>query len=103
MHSSHPKLRFLCPFGEQEAYEAEARGYWGHSLVELDGGVVPVVFYDPVRLQQDLEEETKAGRPFIAEPGLVVVESVTLVNMQFAVQTLYEEKFFDDFIRKPNP
>ena len=36
------------------------------------------MFYDPVRLQQDLEEEVKAGRPLIAEPGMIVIPEITL-------------------------
>jgi hypothetical protein len=56
-----------------------------------------VFFYDAVRLAQDLEEEAKAGRPFIAEPGLIVLERVTLANMEKAVRELYAQGFFDAF------
>ena len=98
MTGSKSILSFRCPFGEREAYEAEARGYLGHAVVELETGQVPVVFYDVVRLQQDLEEEGAAGRAFLAEPGLIVVESVTKTNMEAAVARLHEESFFDSFL-----
>lgn len=99
MHeSSIPKLVFTHPFDEREAFEAEARGYLGHVIVELaDGARIPVVFYEPVRLGQDLEEEAKFGNPFIAEPGMIVVEAITLDNMEEAVGKLFQEGFFDSF------
>ena len=96
--SLDPKLTFTHPFGDREAYEAEARGYLGYAVVELStGGRIPVVFYDPVRLQQDFEEEVSTGTPFLAEPGMIVVESVTLANMENAVQGLFKSRFFDSF------
>jgi hypothetical protein len=55
----------------------------------------PVFFYDTVRLSQDLEEETKSGRPFIAEKGMIVVNDVTLANMMGAIRWLAKHGFFD--------
>ena len=93
-----PKLTFALPFGDREAYEAEARGYLNYAVVEVPTGKrIPVVFYDPIRLQQDLEEEISAGTPFLAEPGIIVVENVTLDNMERAVQGLFKSGFFDSF------
>ena len=89
-------LVFEFEFDEKTAFEAEARGYWGHSKVRLeDGSLCPVVFYDPVRLAQDLEEESLQGRPFLAEKGLIVVKDVTLANMRRAVEELNKEGFFE--------
>ncbi|MCB9742632.1 MAG: hypothetical protein H6740_08535 [Alphaproteobacteria bacterium] len=99
-----PKLKFSRPLDEREAYEAEARGYLAFAYAELDGGgTVPLVFYDAVRLAQDLEEEAKWGHPFIADPGLVVLESVTLENMEIAVQMLNEEGYFSHFLASGGP
>ncbi len=92
-----PKLVFTHPFGEREAYEAEARGYLGYAAVELNGCRIPVVFYDPVRLQQDLEEEAVSGNAFIAEPGMIVVTAVTKENMESAVTKLFKEGYFNSF------
>ena len=90
-----PKLRFSYPFDERTAVEAENRGYWGHSFVELPNGEAqPVVFYDAIRLAQDLEEEAAQGRPFIAERGLIVLQTVTLHNMSVAVERLASDGFF---------
>lgn len=90
------KLCFDYEFSTQIAAETAIRGYWGHAHVELANGTKhPVVFYDAVRLAQDLEEEASQGRPFIAENGLIVLESITLENMESAVSTLVKEGFFD--------
>ncbi len=63
MAAAHfPRLVFKYPFDEAAAYDAEARGYLAYSSVELSNGTrYPVVFYDPVRLQQDLEVEVVEG------------------------------------------
>jgi len=90
------RLVFTQPFTSVEEQEAKDRGYLSHVLAELeDGSLYPVFFYDFVRLQQDLEEEAKQGRPFIADPGMIVLPEVTLVAMQAVVRTLSEEGYFD--------
>lgn len=90
-----PRLVFECGFNEQDAYEAEGRGYLSHVAVDLgDGGLYPVVFYDAVRLQQDIDEEAKCGTPYLAAPGMIVLAKVTLENMQKAVLELCRGGFF---------
>lgn len=100
MTEDAPKLVFESyEFDERTAYEAVARGYLGNVQVELpNGSRYPVLFYDPVRLQQDLETEVdELGNPFISDPGMIVVTSVTLENMQKAVSKLYQERYFSYF------
>jgi hypothetical protein len=95
-----PKLGFAHPFDAAAAYESEARGYLAYAFVEFDDGSrCPVVFYDPVRLQQDLEVEMSEGRAFIAEPGMIVLPEITLVRMQEAVAYLYKQGYFASFRR----
>jgi hypothetical protein len=97
--NSFPKLAFTYPFDHAAAYDAESRGYVGYAFVELgNGGRYPVVFYDPIRLQQDLEVEVSEGRAFIAEPGMIVVPEVTLARMQDAIVRLYQNGFFDSLV-----
>jgi hypothetical protein len=92
---SFPYLHFDIPFDARAAFEAEARGYWGHCTVELaDGSMHPVAFYDAIRLGQDLDEECRQGRPFLAEKGLIVLQEVTKENMERAVTALAKEGFF---------
>ena len=93
--SSAIKLVFAREFSEREAFEARDRGYLSHVLVEIDGEhLYPVVFYDPIRLQQDLELSAKHGRAFIADPGMIVLADITIEAMQEAVQRLWQEGFF---------
>ena len=97
-----PRLVFKYPFDEAAAYDAEARGYLAYAVVELNNGTrYPVVFYDPVRLQQDLEVEAREGRAFIAEPGMIVVPEVTLARMQDAIDRLSQDGFFDSLRSEP--
>ena len=94
-----PRLTFAREFSEKDAFEAQSRGYLSHVMVELDEGrLYPLFFYNVVRLQQDLEESIKHGRPFVADPGMIVVEEITREAMQHAVDQLSREGFFDHLI-----
>ena len=70
-------------YDARSAFETPLRGYLEGATIRLaDGSRYSVFFYDPVRLGQDLEEETKWDRPFIAEPNLIVLPEVTEVTMR---------------------
>jgi hypothetical protein len=47
----------------------------------------PLIFYDPFRLQQEMNDELER-RSFFFEPNLLVIPSVTRENMQQAVDDL---------------
>jgi hypothetical protein len=90
-------VRFVFPSGpsELDEFEAQMRGYRSNIWVELSDGTKHLVtFFDPVRLRQELEQEIKGGRPFIGEPGLIVLAEVTLENMETAARILTSEGFF---------
>jgi hypothetical protein len=90
------KLVFEGGFSERDQFEARARGYRSHVVAQfVSGEQYPLVFYDPVRLKQDLEDEGNGHTPVIAEPGLVVIPEVTLEMMEGATQRLVDEGFFD--------
>jgi hypothetical protein len=91
----YPRLHFDYDYDDRLAEEARARGHLGGVVVELaDGTTHDVFFYDAVRLAQDLEEETRLGRPFVAEKGMIVLNDITLDNMRFAVSALVSQGFF---------
>lgn len=93
---NYPQLLFETPFDERAQDEAAARGYLSHVKVrQSDGRTYSVVFYDCVRLQQDLEYEVEVGRMCIAELGMIVVPEITLDNIRTAVETLSDEGYFD--------
>jgi hypothetical protein len=90
------KLRFAREFTEQDAEEAQSRGYLSHVFVELDEGeLYPVFFYDLTRLQQDMAENIRAGHPFLADPGMIIVPQISPQAMKDVVDRLNEEGFFD--------
>ena len=91
------ELCFKYEFDDRAAFDAEARGYLGDvTLCDGAGRYYALAFYDAVRLSQDLEEETKQHRPFIAEPGLIVVSDVTLDVIRLTLRQLYDSGFFHD-------
>jgi hypothetical protein len=78
-----------------ELYESEItmKGYCSDVQVTLpDNSNYRVCFYDPVRLGQDLESEG-----YIGEPGLIVINEVTIISMEKAVFQLWLDGFFDKF------
>jgi len=93
------KLVFMPEMDERSLAEARDRGYLSHVFVEIDGiQLIPLFFYDPVRLQQDMQSEAENGRPFIAYPGMIVIPEVTRQAMQQAIENLLQEGYFDYFV-----
>lgn len=89
------RVRFPDWYDELAELEAEHKGWLQGVEVELgDGSRYPVLFYDPVRLAQDLEEEAKWDRPFVAEPGMVVVPAVTRAAISQAAERLAASGYF---------
>jgi hypothetical protein len=83
-------------YDERAAFEAPAKGYLRDVEVHLeDGSRYKLFFIDPVRLQQDLEEETRCGRPYYAEPGMVIVPEVTTESIRSVATALWREGFFN--------
>lgn len=76
-------------------YETPLKGYLSDVEVRLvDGSCYQVYFIDPVRLQQTLEEDAASGRPYYAEPGMIVLPEVTTQAIQQAVHGLLRDGFF---------
>jgi hypothetical protein len=94
----HAKLVFDDSFTERDEAEMSLRGYCSAASVELgDGRRCPVVFYDPVRLQQTIEADLRSGRACFAEPALIIVSEVTRKRMEAAVADLSGEDFFSAY------
>jgi hypothetical protein len=82
------KIQFSKFVGDRGILEAEARGVLqGVYLVFDDGRKIPVVFYDTARLWQDMHEDIQRRSCFVVG-AIVVVESVTLENMEKAAQNI---------------
>lgn len=73
--------------------EIKMKGYCNGSYVILPGSTkFKVIFYDPIRLAQDIIDEG-----YIAHPGLIVINEVTIENMEMAVYGLWLDGFFESF------
>jgi hypothetical protein len=90
-----PVVQFPPWFDQRCEREMPARGYLSDVTVKGENGnVFRVYFIDPVRLRQTLEDDAIAGKPFIAEPGMIVIPEVTVDAIQKAVAGLWREGFF---------
>ena len=87
-------------FAEYE-YEYEAKGYLAGARILRGGEHAQVVFYDPVRLAQDIEDELAAGN-CPAYPNLVVVPEITKQSITRAVESLAESDFAE-LVFRPTP
>ena len=98
-NSIPPNIIIEHGFNERDQFEAKAKGYLSHVVVEVsDGRKYSVTFYDVTRLQQDLEYEVTTGRMCIAEVGMIVLPEVTLTNITLATTKLSAEGFFERLI-----
>jgi hypothetical protein len=104
MSASEPVLSFTCDFDDLTAWEVEQKGWFECAVVTLPGGLqVPVSFWDPVRLKQDLENALKGGNVCLAEPALIIVPSVTREYMERAVGELFRNGYFDRLLALGRP
>lgn len=89
------RVVFPDGFDERAAFEAPSKGWLSAQVEMKDGRSYYVYFTDPVRLQQDLDENVQLGKAYLAEPGLVVLPEVTVEAVQETVRALCAEGFFD--------
>jgi hypothetical protein len=90
------EYQVLFPPWYDERWEAEApaKGFLPGVQVAVGGRRYSFYFIDPSRLQQTLEDDQAAGRPYYAEPGLVVVPEVSTEAIRQAVAGLVRDGFF---------
>ncbi len=92
--SNSPRVIWPDGFDEQARFEMPFKG-WLSAYVELEEGWrYPVHFSDPIRLQQDLDQELQIGKPYFAVPGLIILPEVTIEVIEQAVQMLWQQGFF---------
>lgn len=72
---------------EDYAWEVEAKGVFWDARIVLGSLDLPVTFYDPARLAQDVQEDVKVQRSF-AVRNLIVVGRLTIEEMTAAVAAL---------------
>jgi hypothetical protein len=79
-------LTFPEDFHEYES-EATSKGWFGNARLIFSEKVYPLIFYDPARLGQTIEDELQRECAFI-ERNLIIVRSVTRANMERAAELL---------------
>lgn len=72
---------------DQEAAVIEAKGWFGEAMLRASGKSFQLVFYDPVRLSQEIADDVGRGQ-FFFEKNLVVVGALTRAKMEQAVAAL---------------
>ena len=88
----------IFPLGFDARWEAEMtdNGYFSDVVIRFDNGSrYRVNFIDVVRLGQDLESEVESGSSYLAEPGMIVVPSVTAESIKKSVDGLVRQGYFD--------
>lgn len=70
-------------FDDFVGFEVESKGYLD-AAVRVGDSLISVTFYDPTRLRQDIDADIEAGLLFTLK-RLLVIELVTVENMQWAV------------------
>ena len=93
------KLEFPAGFDERAVFEHEAKGWLPGVVVTAEGVRFELLFYDPVRLAQDVEEELRHA-PFVFESNLVVIPSVTVENMARATEGIFAGESVSDLRRR---
>jgi hypothetical protein len=74
---------------EGYAWELEPKGWFNEARLEFQGRLYRLMFYDPTRLSQDIDDELQRGGVFF-EPNLVVVPTVNRQNMEKAAAQLVQ-------------
>ena len=93
---TEPILIFSCDFDRLTELDVEQKGWFEQAAVVLpNGSVIPLSFWDPVRLAQELEFGQRHGKTYFSEPGLIVVPRVNREYMERAVLCLFKEGYFE--------
>lgn len=84
-------------FDDLVEWEVEKKGWFSEARLVLSETQYRLSFYDPVRLSQDIESEIQS-REFFFEPNLIVVPSVTRVDMEKSIEFLMRSGGIDSFV-----
>lgn len=80
---------------ERAFYEAELKGYLLDIQIVIDNKSYFLSVYSMTRLYQDFEEEYNNYGYYIPDKNLVIVNSVTKVEIENIIKKLLEEGYFN--------
>lgn len=81
-------LSLPADFSDYE-WEVTAKGWFSEARLVVSGKSYCLTFYDPARLGQDIKDELESAGVFFGS-NLVIVRSVTRVNMERAAEWLIQ-------------
>lgn len=82
-------------FDARAEYEAEQRGLLDYVKVRFEAGATySVCFFTPSRIAVGLDFIREGGEACMADPGMIVVPTVTRGEMEKAVQYLTSSNYF---------
>ena len=91
-----PQLVFSVDFDERTAEEVLQKGWFRAAFALMPNGArVPLAFFDPVRLRQEIDAALHSGSSCFAEVCLIVVPEITKECMEAALRELYGSRFFE--------
>lgn len=89
-------LFFSIELDDRAVWEIELKGWFEGASAKLSTGRdIPLSFWDPIRLQQEVTAAFASGKHCFTEPMLVILPSVTPQNMKQAIEELSKQGFFD--------
>ena len=88
-----PMLTFPLGFNERDEWEMERKGFVYAFLEFKDGRKYSVMFIDPVRLHQDIQDTLQSGSSYYFERNMVVVTDVTMGGIQNVIPDLIRNGF----------
>jgi hypothetical protein len=79
---------------EATAVDVQNKGWYEQAKLQKDdGSLVPLSFWDPVRLRQEFEADFAAGRKYFTERNLIILPKLT----EEAIRTTIDELLATDF------
>jgi hypothetical protein len=88
-----PMLTFPLGFNERDEWEMERKGFVYAFLEYKDGRKYSVMFIDPVRLRQDIQDTLQSGSSYYFERNMVVLPDVTMNEIQNIIPDLIRNGF----------
>lgn len=80
------------------AWQIESKGWFNEAFAVINQSRFRIVFYDPIRLAQDIDDAINESEIFF-EQNLVVIKCVNKIYMEKAVFSIVESKKYLDMVK----
>lgn len=95
MNTYFPRLVLPEWFDDRVLFEMPYKGFFVAEVELEDKSHYILNFYDPIRLNQELDDNISLDKPYFAEQNLIVVPEVTLEHINAALQYLWRSGYFN--------